>query len=81
MEELVNMLNPHTRRAIGKCAVDLYEAGNRRESLELLRRLAEASEGSAGDCGLGLDWREAVRSGARRSRVPVPPQVKAFFNV
>lgn len=75
------MLTRLTRRAIGKCAVDLYDAGNRRESLELLRRLAEASESQDSDAGLGLDWREAVRAGARRTRVPVPQQVKAFFNV
>lgn len=75
------MLNPFTRRAIGKCAADLYDAGNRRESLELLRRLASASESRTEDAGLALDWREAVREGARRSRIPVPPQVKAFQNV
>lgn len=75
------MLNPYTRRAIGKCAVDLYDAGNRRESLELLRRLAEASESRTNDSSLGLDWREAVRAGCKRSRAPLPPQVRAFNNV
>lgn len=38
------MLNHHTRHTLGKCAVDLYDAGNREESLALLRKLAEASE-------------------------------------
>jgi hypothetical protein len=70
------MLNPHTRRSIGKCAVDLYDSGNRRESLELLRRLAAASESRTEDAGLGLDWRETVRAGVRRTRCAVPAPIK-----
>ena len=74
------MLNDHSRRTIGKCAVDLYEAGNRRESLDLLRQLAEASERHA-DIGVLPGWRETVRDGARRMKLPIPPVVKKYGNV
>jgi len=71
------MLDEFTRRVVGKCAADLYDAGNRRESLDLLRQLADASEGRGGEL-LDLDWRSAVRAGAKRSRCPVPQPIRSL---
>lgn len=61
------MLNPYARRSIGKCAADLYDAGNRPESLYLLRKLAEASEWYRGETVPPPGWGEVAETG--RSRV------------
>lgn len=63
---LVNMLNPHARRAIGKSAADLYDAGNRQESLYLLRKLAEASEWYRGETVPPPGWGEIAEVGRSR---------------
>lgn len=60
------MLNKHSRTTLGKCAADLYEAGNRRESLILLRQLAEASEYHGGETDPPLGWCQAVETGKSR---------------
>jgi hypothetical protein len=56
------MLNPHSRRTLGKCAADLYDAGNRTESLFLLRKLAEASEWP-GETAPPVGWLDLVEAG------------------
>jgi hypothetical protein len=60
------MLNKYARRAIGKCAADLYDAGNRLESFRLLRDLAKASE-QHDETPPPPGWAEAAEIG--RSRV------------
>lgn len=64
------MLNKYARRAIGKCAADLYDAGNRQESLCLLRNIAEASE-RQGETAPPPGWGELAEVGrikAEKSR-------------
>lgn len=60
------MLNPYSRRTLGKCATDLYEAGNRQESFYLLRKLAEASEWHGGETAPPRGWCEVAEVGRAR---------------
>jgi hypothetical protein len=60
------MLNAYARRAIGKCAADLYDAGNRQESLYLLRKIAEASEWYRDETAPPPGWGEVADNGRVR---------------
>lgn len=68
------MLDRFVRATIGECATYLYDAGNRHESLDLLSRLAGASE-TKNDSGL-YGWQEIVRQGVNRTRCKLPPCLK-----
>jgi hypothetical protein len=59
------MLNPHIRRTLGKAATDLYDAGNRQESLYLLRKLAEASEWP-GETSPPIGWLDMIDAGENK---------------
>jgi hypothetical protein len=56
------MLNHHTRHSLGKATADLYDAGNREESLALLRKLAEASEHPV-ETGAPVGWLDMIDAG------------------
>lgn len=68
------MLDRFVRATIGECATHLHDAGNRHESLELLSRLALASE-TKDDSGL-FGWQGIVRQGVNRTRCKLPPCLK-----
>jgi hypothetical protein len=62
------MLNPHSRRSIGKSAADLFEAGNRYESLDVLRQLAESSERQTEEDNPPEGWLDRICEGYRAER-------------
>jgi hypothetical protein len=70
------MLNPHSRRTIGKCAADLFDAGNCHESLTILRQLAQASEQQDQDGNPPAGWLEKICEGYRAERKLGPAYVR-----